>query len=105
MILKMLYGTGGLLGEHNTEILHNTVLFLIRINCSLWAGDEHYDLSQESKLKPSQISFEHNAKGEHCLVYREDTVTKMNDGGLAHMQKDQKMVWVYPSENVQRCSV
>ena len=32
-------------------------------------------------------------------------MTKMNDGGLGHMQKDRKVVWVYPSDNINRCPV
>ena len=39
----------GILGEHNPEILRNTVLFLIGIHCSLRAGDEHYDLRRDTK--------------------------------------------------------
>ena len=29
-------------------------------------------------------------------------MTKTNDGGLAHMRKDRKIVWVHPSSNVDR---
>ena len=76
----------GILGEHEPDILCNTVLFLISINCSLRAGDEHHNLRRSSANKPSQFSFERNEKGVQCLVYREDTVTKANDGRLAHMR-------------------
>ena len=62
----------GVLGKHNPEILRKTVLFLVGIYCSLRAGDEHYDLRRDSKDKPSQFSFEHNKKGECCVIYRED---------------------------------
>ena len=75
----------GILGEETPEKLRNTVLFLVGINCALHAGDKHHELRRESKEKPSQFSFARNEKGEHCVVYREDTVTKTNDGGLAHM--------------------
>ena len=88
----------GILGEHNPEILRNTVLFLIGIHCSLRAGDEHYDLRRDTK-KPGQFSFERNEKGQRCIVYHEDTVTKTNDGGLGSMRKDRKIVWIYPSQN------
>ena len=85
--------------------MRNKVLFLIGINCSLRAGDEHHDLRRSTLTKPSQFSFERNDKEERCLVYREDTVTKTNDGGLAHMHKECKIVWVYPSQNLSRCPV
>ena len=39
------------------------------------------------------------------MVYREDTVTKTNDGGLRHMRKDRKIVWIFPSKNINRCPV
>ena len=39
------------------------------------------------------------------MVYREDSVTKTNDGGLNHMRKQRKVVWVYPSNNKVRCPV
>ena len=94
-----------ILGEHNPDILRNTVLFLIGINCTLRAGDEHHDLRRSTSTKPSQFSFERNDKGERCLVYRENTVTETNDGGLAHMHKECKIVWVYPSQNLSRCPV
>ena len=38
-------------------------------------------------------------------MYREDTVTKTHDGGLNDMRRDQKIVWVYPSEDKTRCPV
>ena len=95
----------GILGEDSPEKLRNTVLFLLGINCSLRAGDEHHDLRRDTKDKPSQLSFQRNDAGIRCLVYTEDTVTKTNDGGLGHMRKERKVVWVYPSENINRCPV
>ena len=53
----------------------------------------------------SQITFERNSKGQKCLVYREDRVTKTHDGGLGDMRHDHKIVWVLPSVNTQRCPV
>ena len=38
-------------------------------------------------------------------MYRKDTVTKTNDGGLANLKKECKVVWVFPSENVTKCPV
>ena len=82
----------GILGEHNPDILRNTVFFLIGINCSLSAGDEHHDLRRSTPTKPSQFSFERNDKGEHCLICREDMVTITNDRGLAHIHKEHKIM-------------
>ena len=53
----------------------------------------------------SQFSFECNSTGLRCLVYREDSITKTNKGGLADMKKERKVVWVKPSNNITRCPV
>ena len=96
----------GILGEDNPQKLRDTVLFLLGINLELRAGDEHYDLRRSTSEKPSQLSFERDlGSGKRCLVYREDTVTKTNDGGLSNLKKECKVVWVFPSENVNRCPV
>ena len=95
----------GILGEETPDKLRSTVLFLLGIHCGLRVGDEHYALRRESIGKPSQLTFERSPNGKRCLVYREDCVTKTNDGGLNSLKKDRKEVWVYPSENVKRCAV
>ena len=95
----------GILGEDSPDKLRSTVLFLVGINCGLRAGDEHYALCRDSPDLASQLSFQRNSEGMRCLIYQGDSVTKTNDGGLAHMHKDRKTVWVYPSENVNRCPV
>ena len=96
----------GVLGEDTPDKLRSTVLFLLGINLALRAGDEHYDLRRYTNEKPSQIAFErYGNSGKRCLVYREDTVTKTNDGGISNIKKDRKVVWVFPSENVNRCPV
>ena len=38
-------------------------------------------------------------------MYREDTVTKTNDGGLNSMKKERKVVWVFLSTDPIRCPV
>ena len=82
------------------------VLFLLGINLALRAGDEHYDLRWSSKDKPSQINFEHDAvSGKRYLVYREDLVTKINDGGLNNLKKERKVVWIFLSNNTVRYPV
>ena len=55
--------------------------------------------------KPSQLQFKKNSKGQRCLVYSEDTVTKANDGGLKNMKSERKVVWDFPSSNINRCPV
>ena len=95
----------GVLGKDTPDKLRSTVLFLIGINVGLCAGDEHYNLCRDAPGCPSQLSFKQNSEGVRCLVYTEDSVTKTNDGGLRHMQKERKVVWVYPSENSIKCPV
>ena len=95
----------GVLGEDSPDKLRSTVLFLLGINLALRAVDEHYQLRRSLPNSPSQLSFEENTKGVSCLVFREDTCTKTNDGGLGQMRKERKVVWVYPSKNINRCPV
>ena len=96
----------GTLGEDTPDKLRDTVLFILGINLALRAGDEHHDLQRDSPSKNSQLSFERDgASGKRCLVYREDTVTKTNDGGIGNMKKECKVVWIFPSQNVSRCPV
>ena len=72
----------GVLGEDTPDKLRSTVLFLLGINLALRAVDEHYQLHRDVPEKCSQFSLETNSKGTCCLVYREDTCTVTNDGGL-----------------------
>ena len=66
-----------ILGEQNPDQLRQMVMFLIGINCGLRAGDEDHDLCRDGHDKSSQFSFQGNEKGIRCLVYTEDTVTKL----------------------------
>ena len=76
----------------------------IGINCGMRAGDEHYERRRDGPTKLSQISFKTNNNGVHCAVYQEDTITKINDGGLSSMRKDRKIVWMNPNtSNVNHC--
>ena len=63
---------------HQTS-LDPLFLFLIRINIGLGVGDEHHFLHHHSPDLPSQFSFQLNEKGQRCLVYTKDNVTKTND--------------------------
>ena len=40
-----------------------------------------------------------------CPIYREDSVTKTNRGGLCDMKKECKVVWIKPNSNINRCPV
>ena len=43
--------------------MKDTVLFFLGINCSLRAGNKHYDLHHDAKDNPSQITFLRDANG------------------------------------------
>lgn len=94
-----------ILGEDTPDKLCNTVLYLLGINLALHGVEEHYLLRRQMPNRDSQLSFKRDSNGVRCLVYSEDTCTKNNDGGLAHMRHEHKVVWVYPSANVDRCPV
>ena len=95
----------GILGEDTPDKLRSTILFLLGINLALRAVEEHYNLRRELTNKPSQLAFETNSTGVKCLVYREDHCTKTHDGGLLQRRKEKKVVWIYPSTNINRCPV
>ena len=52
------------------------------------------------KLRDSFVHLRNKLGIKSRRVYREDTVTKTNDGGLSNLQKEHKVVWIFPSENV-----
>ena len=96
----------GILGEDKPDTLHNTVLFLLGMNCCLRAVEEHYYLRRDMPNMLSQLQFDYDECGTKCLVYREDTVTKTHDGGLYDMHNERKVVWIYPNlKNINRCPV
>ena len=95
----------GILGEDTPEKLRNTVLFLLGLNVTLRAVDEHYNLHREMPTKPSQLQFECDSNGIRCLVYCEDFVTKTHDGGIKDRKNDRKVVYVYPNQDKTRCTV
>ena len=97
--------SNNVLGEDSVDKLRSTVLYILGVNCALRAGDEHYALRRLGGQTSSQLSFECNSLGVRCLVYREDTVTKTNRGGLRDMKKECKIVWIKPNVNVNRCPV
>ena len=58
---------------------------------------------EQVQPKVLRLAFERTYDGIKCLVYEEDCVTKTHDGGLNDFRKDRKEVWVFPSENINRC--
>ena len=71
-----------ILGEDTPKTLRNMVLYILGVNLALHVGDEHYALMRPGCGVQSQLSFEKNEMGLHCLVSTEDTITKTNRGGL-----------------------
>ena len=94
-----------ILGEDTPCKLRNTVLFLLGLNVTLRAIDEHYYLRRDMPNKQSQLQFKRAPNGTKCLVYREDFVIKTHDGGIKDRKHDRKVVWVYPNSNPVRCTV
>ena len=96
----------GFLGDDSPEKLRTTVMYSLGLHCMLRAVGEHYNLRRDCPEKLSQLTFERDSNGVRCLVYREDHVTKTHDGGLKDMQRDRKVVWVYPNDkNIAHCTV
>ena len=95
----------GVLGEDSPDKLRNTVLFLVGMNVTLRAVEEHYYLRCEMPTRCSQLQFERDPDNVKCLVYREDTVSKTHDRGISDRKSDRKEVWIYPNDNVSRCTV
>ena len=95
----------GILGQDNPDNLRNTVLFLLGMNITLHAVDEHYNLQREMPNKLSQIQFERDPDSIKCLVYREDAMTKTHDGGINDRKNDRKEVWIYPNYNSECCTI
>ena len=83
--------------------LRNTTL--IGVNCTLRAGDEHYGSHRPSGCTGSQFSFEYNSEGVRWLIYREESVSKTNRGGLKDMKKEWKIVWGKTNADKRRCPV
>ena len=96
----------GILGEDTPDKLRNTVLFLLGINVTLRAVEEHNQLRRDMPNMKSQLAFVLNPKGLRCLLYKEDSITKTHDGGLKDMRYERKVVWIYPNlGDVSRCPV
>ena len=82
----------GILGEDTPDKLRDTVLFLIGINVTLRAVEEHYNLRRPMPSEPFQLSLQTDSQGVRCVVYSEDRITKTHDGGLNDMRSERKEV-------------
>ena len=74
----------GLLGDHNADVLHNTVVFQVGLFFSLRSENEHRHL----RYSPSQIQLYENPGDRPYSVHKED-ISKTNQGGLSHRRKKQ----------------
>ena len=72
------------------------------MHCTLRGGLEHNNLRCPGCK--SQLSFERDKLGVEHLVYREDPLQKTYQGGLLSKGCN-KIVHVYPSNNILRCPV
>ena len=77
----------GLLGDHNPQVLVDTVLYLIGLNFALRSGEEHWHL----RHFPSQISVVNTAGTAPYIMYCED-ISKTHQGGLKSRKMAPKCV-------------
>ena len=106
----------GLLGDHNAQVLLNTVVYQVGFFFAMRSGSEHRRL----RHSPSQIQLYEPPGDRAYLVYQEDVsktnqggllvyqedVSKTNQGGLASRKKTPKEVYQYANlENPSRCFV
>ena len=90
----------GLLGEHNPQVLLDTLVYYIGLYFAIQGG-EHRKLRHD----PSQIQLVEPAGGMPYLVFTED-VSKTNQGGLEHRKKVPKHVVRHlNAEAPERCLV
>ena len=91
----------GLLGDHNAQVLLNTIVYQVGCSFALRSGNEHRRL----RHKPSQIQLYEPPGGCAYLVYCED-ISRTNQRGLASKKKKSKEVYQYANEkDPSRCFV
>ena len=91
------------LGESNPEQLLQTVIYLLGLHLALRGGVEHTRLRRPG-FNPEISTEIDEESGHEFLIYREDPLQKMNQGGLTG-KANSKVVKVFPSEDKVRCPV
>ena len=90
----------GILGDSNPLQLLNTMVYMVGMHCALRGGLEHNKLRRPGFN--SHFSFEFDKCGVERLVYHEDPLQKINQGGLV-CKGSSKVVFVYGSSDKMRC--
>ena len=91
----------GLLGDHNPQVLLDTLVYLIVLNFALRSGEEHRRL----RHKPSQINVI-NPEGEAPYIAYTEDISKTNQGGLKSRKIIPKSVIHHANlQNPSRCLV
>ena len=67
--------------------------------------DEHYNLHREMTTEPSQLQFQSSSEGIKCLVYQEDSMSKVHDDRINDRKSDCKEVWIYSHINTHCCII
>ena len=92
----------GCLGDSEPQQLLYTVIYMMGMHLALRGGVEHNRLRRPG-FDP-QVVVGRDSRDKECLIYTEDALQKTNQGGLKCKPRT-KVVYVYPSTNVQRCPV
>ena len=91
----------GLLGDHNPQVLLDTIIFMNGLNFALRSGKEHRQL----RFIPPQIELVEKQGERAYLVYRED-ISKNRPGGLKGRKMKPKVVYHHENlDNPHRCFV
>ena len=90
----------GVIGLDTPQKLLNGVIYFLGIYLALRGVAEHNNLRRPG-CNP-QIKVTTDSRGIKCLVYREDPLSKTNQGGLNARAKESKVVYVYPTTDIDR---
>ncbi len=90
----------GILGEESADSLCNTVMYLIGLTFALRGGKKHRAL-RNPHFDPQTVVKMSDKSGMKYLVYTEDLVTKMNQGGLSGRKMKPKVVKAFGNLNPQ----
>ena len=91
----------GILGDHTSESLVNTMVYMNGLYFALWGGTEHRNL----RHNPSQIRLIEKLGERPYLIYTED-VSKNHPGGLNGRKIMPEIVYHHANiSNPERCFV